>query len=129
MRGRYHIARRLRTPRKPAPAAGTGAILQKSGGCLMCLVLVLRHVAECSDMNVAPLIRSATEAPSLRTFLAELSEEEVLRISEPMELDFLPTALVLELEKQRRTPVVMIEHPVGFDMPVVANLFASRDRI
>ena len=46
-----------------------------------------------------------------------------------MELDYLPTALVLELEKRRRTPVVMIERPKGFDCPVVANLFASRDRI
>jgi 2,5-furandicarboxylate decarboxylase 1 len=80
-------------------------------------------------MNVAPLARPSVEAPSLRTFLAELPDEEVLRISEPMELDFLPTALILELEKRRRTPVVLIERPVGFDMPVVANLFASRDRI
>ena len=41
----------------------------------------------------------------------------------------MPTALVLELEKRRRTPVVMIERPKGFACPVVANLFASRDRI
>lgn len=46
-----------------------------------------------------------------------------------MELDFLPTALVLELEKRRRTPVVVIERPKGFDIPVVTNLFASRERI
>src|SRR5580692_5029464 len=69
------------------------------------------------------------QSPSLRSFLAELPEDEILRISEPMELDFLPTALVLELEKRRRTPVVMIERPKGFDVPVVANLFASRARI
>jgi len=74
--------------------------------------------------------RSAADAPpSLRTFLAGLPEDEILRISEPLDLDYLPTALILELEKQRRTPVVMIEHPNGFDGPVVANLFASRDRI
>jgi len=69
------------------------------------------------------------QSPSLRSFLAELPEDEILRISEPMELDFLPTALVLELEKRRRTPVVVIERPKGFDIPVVANLFASRERI
>jgi UbiD family decarboxylase len=69
------------------------------------------------------------QSPSLRSFLAELPEDEVLRISEPMELDFLPTALVLELEKRRRTPVVVIERPKGFDIPVVTNLFASRERI
>ena len=80
-------------------------------------------------MNVAPLARPTIESPSLRTFLAELPQDEILRIDEPLALDFLPTALVLELEKQRRTPVVLINRPVGFDMPVVTNLFASRDRI
>jgi 2,5-furandicarboxylate decarboxylase 1 len=68
-------------------------------------------------------------SPSLRSFLAELPEEDILRIAEPMELDYLPTALILELEKRRRTPVVMVEQPIGFDTPVVANLFASRARI
>src|ERR1700716_4480926 len=87
--------------------------------------------SESSEMHVSRLVdRSAvTQSPSLRTFLAELPEEDILRISEPTELDYLPTALVLELEKRRRTPVVMIERPRGFDCPVVANLFASRDRI
>jgi 2,5-furandicarboxylate decarboxylase 1 len=74
--------------------------------------------------------RSAdTQSPSLRTFLAKLPEDDIFRIPEPIELDFLPTALILELEKRRRTPVVMIERPKGFDVPVVANLFASRARI
>src|SRR5262245_46151831 len=74
--------------------------------------------------------RSSTgQSPSLRSFLAELPEDDILRISEPMELDYLPTALVLELEKRRRTPVVIIERPNGFDTAIVTNLFASRDRI
>jgi len=68
-------------------------------------------------------------SPSLRSFLAELPEDDILRIAEPMELDYLPTALILELEKQRRTPVVIVEQPIGFGTPVVANLFASRARI
>jgi UbiD family decarboxylase len=72
---------------------------------------------------------AAAQSPSLRTFLAELPEDDILRISEPTDLDFRPTALILELEMHRRTPVVMIERPKGFDCPVVANLFASRDRI
>jgi UbiD family decarboxylase len=74
--------------------------------------------------------RSAgAQSPSLRSFLAGLADNDILRISEPMELDYLPTALILELEKRRRTPVVMIERPIGFDTPIVANLFASRERI
>jgi 2,5-furandicarboxylate decarboxylase 1 len=81
-------------------------------------------------MNVSTLqLQAATGAPSLRTFLAQLPEEDVLRVSEPIDLDFLPTALVLELEKQRRSPVVVIERPKGFEVPVVTNLFASRDRV
>jgi UbiD family decarboxylase len=71
----------------------------------------------------------STRSPSLRSFLAQLPESEVLRFTEPLELDFLPTALVLDLEKRRQSPVIMIERPIGFDMPVVTNLFASRDRI
>lgn len=69
-----------------------------------------------------------TGAPSLRTFLAALPEDEILRVSDPVDLDFLPTALVLELEKRQRAPVVIIERPNGFSGPIVTNLFASRDR-
>jgi UbiD family decarboxylase len=76
-----------------------------------------------------PWTGALMQSPSLRSFLAELPEEDILRIAEPMELDYLPTALVLELEKHRRTPVVIVEHPIGFDTAVVANLFASRARI
>ncbi len=66
---------------------------------------------------------------SLRQFLDSLPEEDVLRIDEPTALDYVPTALVLELEKRQQFPVVTIEKPLGFDMPVVANLFGSRERI
>ena len=66
---------------------------------------------------------------SLRGFLAGLPREEFLTLSEPTELDFLPTALILELEKKGESPVVVIDRPVGFDVPVVTNLFASRERI
>lgn len=67
--------------------------------------------------------------PSLRTFLNDLSDDEVLRIREPVELDYLATALVLELEEQQQFPVIQIDQPQNFDMPVVANLFATRERI
>jgi UbiD family decarboxylase len=70
-----------------------------------------------------------TQSPSLRSFLAALPEEEVLRITDPIDLDFLPTALVLELEKRHQDPVVIIERPKDCSFPVVTNLFASRDRI
>ncbi len=69
---------------------------------------------------------------SLRGFLDALPTEEVLRIAEPIELDYRPTALVLALERQRRFPVVMLERPTiagAATVPVVANLFADRGRI
>jgi hypothetical protein len=45
-------------------------------------------------------------AASLRTFLDGLPSDEVLHISDEIDLDYFPTALVLELEKKKRFPVV-----------------------
>jgi 2,5-furandicarboxylate decarboxylase 1 len=69
------------------------------------------------------------ESQSLRSYLDSLPTEDIVRISDPIDIDYHPTALVLEFENRRQTPVVMMDRPVGFDMPVVTNLFASRDRI
>jgi UbiD family decarboxylase len=66
---------------------------------------------------------------SLRNFLEQLPAEDILRISEPVDLDYFPSALALELDKRKKFPVIWIERPIGFDMPVVANLFADRSRI
>ena len=66
--------------------------------------------------------------PSLADFLKQLDPNEVLEIVEPTDLDYLPTALVLEMEKRQRAPVIWLEQPKGFDMPVVSNLFADRGR-
>jgi hypothetical protein len=52
---------------------------------------------------------AAAQSPSLRPSV-ELPKRHPA-ISDPTELDYLPTALILELEKRRRTPVVMIERP------------------
>lgn len=65
---------------------------------------------------------------SLRSFLDTLPPEDILRVAEPMQLDYKPTALVLELERQRRSPVVMLER-TEHGVPVVANLFGDRGRI
>ena len=66
---------------------------------------------------------------SLSSFLDQLSRDEILRINEPVDLDYFPTALTLELDKRKCFPVLYLDHPVGFDIPVVANLFADRGRI
>jgi UbiD family decarboxylase len=67
--------------------------------------------------------------PNLKDFIEALPDSEKLVISEPINLDFIPTSLVLELEAQKRFPVVVIERPEGFDVPVVTNLFSDRNRI
>jgi UbiD family decarboxylase len=69
------------------------------------------------------------ERPSLRSFLAKLPRSDVFRVAGDVDLDFQPTALVLELERRGESPVVVIDRALGFDVPVVANLFASRARI
>lgn len=56
--------------------------------------------------------------PSLADFLKQLDPKEVLEIVEPTDLDYFPTALVLELEKRQRSPVIWLVQPKGFDMPV-----------
>ena len=66
---------------------------------------------------------------SLRGFLASCQPHEILRIPGATNVDYGPTALVLELEARGRAPIVLIENPTGFDMPVVSNLFGCRERI
>ena len=66
---------------------------------------------------------------SLRTFLDTLPPNEILHIAEPTSLDYNPTALVLELERQNRFPVVQFDNPLDTKTPVIANLFADRGRI
>jgi UbiD family decarboxylase len=66
---------------------------------------------------------------SLRAYLETLPEKELLRVREPVALDYTKTALVLELEKRQRFPVVLFERPQGSDAPVVVNIFSDRARI
>jgi 2,5-furandicarboxylate decarboxylase 1 len=70
----------------------------------------------------------STPEPSLRTFLDALPAGELLRVDSIDELDHAKTALVLELDARKRHPVVRFDRPSG-GVPVVANLFADRERI
>jgi len=51
---------------------------------------------------------------------------EVVRVTEPVTLDYDVMALVLEYERRRRWPILMFEKVAGADMPIVANVVASR---
>ena len=64
---------------------------------------------------------------SLQEFIDSLPAEDVFRIKSP--IDFVPTAVVMELEKQGRSPVIIVEPQDASAMPVVINLFGDRGRI
>lgn len=53
----------------------------------------------------------------------------LVRVDAPVPIDFVMPELVMELERRRQYPVVKFEAVDGYDMPVVSNLFATRDRI
>lgn len=67
-----------------------------------------------------------------RSFLRQYEDrfpEDVLRIEQRISREYDSTALVLELERRRRFPVVVFEHVEGSEFPVVANTLATRQRL
>lgn len=53
--------------------------------------------------------------------------ERVLTIADEVPLDYTSTALALELARRERQPVLWFERVAGYDIPLVANLFAARE--
>jgi UbiD family decarboxylase len=51
---------------------------------------------------------------------------EVLRITEPVDLEYDVQAVALDLERRRRFPVLVFERVRGHQTPIVANVMASR---
>ncbi len=67
----------------------------------------------------------------LREFLAAFEAAhpgEVLRIADPIDLDYDATAIALELEKRGRSPILWFENVRGSRFPVVMNLYGRRER-
>src|SRR5271170_3302816 len=66
---------------------------------------------------------------SLRGFLQMVEAEfpeELLRISQPVDTRFDMTAIVYELERSGRSPVVVFQNPAGSGIPVVTNVAGNR---
>src|SRR5690242_16715779 len=66
---------------------------------------------------------------SLRGFLHMVEAEypdELLRIKQPVEQRLDMTAIVFELERAGKNPVVVLEKLNGFDIPVITNVAANR---
>jgi UbiD family decarboxylase len=65
----------------------------------------------------------------LRSFVAAYEAAfpgEVVRVTEPVSTDFDVMALVLEYERRRRFPILLLERVQGSDIPIVCNVVASR---
>jgi 2,5-furandicarboxylate decarboxylase 1 len=68
---------------------------------------------------------------TLRSFLDRVAADDplsLLRIKTPVNLDYDATALVMEMEKLGRAPVVWLDKVGASPFPVVVNLFGSRRR-
>ena len=65
----------------------------------------------------------------LRSFVDEFGRrfpDGVVRVAEPVGLEFDVQAIALELERRRRFPIVVYENVSGHTMPIVSNVMASR---
>src|SRR6266545_4585667 len=65
----------------------------------------------------------------LRSFIAELESkhpEEVARVSKAISPRYEITALLTQLEKRKRFPLLFCENVEGSDAPVIINVQASR---
>jgi UbiD family decarboxylase len=65
----------------------------------------------------------------VREFVSAYGEAfpgEVIRVTEPVSLDYDVMAVVLEYERRRRWPILLFERVQGSDIPIVANVVASR---
>jgi 2,5-furandicarboxylate decarboxylase 1 len=65
----------------------------------------------------------------LRSFVAAYAEThpaEVVRVAEPVSIEHDVMAVVLEYERRRRYPLLLFEAVRGYDIPIVANVVASR---
>ncbi|MGH7278500.1 MAG: UbiD family decarboxylase domain-containing protein, partial [Candidatus Rokuibacteriota bacterium] len=51
---------------------------------------------------------------------------EVVRVAEPVSIEYDVMAVVLEYERRRRYPILLFERVTGHDIPIVCNVVASR---
>ena len=65
----------------------------------------------------------------LRSFVegyARTYPDEFVPVSQAINLEFDIQAVVLELQHRRRFPILLFEHVVGHEIPVICNVMASR---
>src|SRR6202040_2577135 len=92
-----------------------------------------RYAGHASDHpSGAPMLSVASNAvtQTLRGFLSMVEArypDELLRILRPVDTRFDMTAVVFELERAGKSPVVIFENPAADGMPVVTNVAGNRN--
>ncbi len=74
--------------------------------------------------------QSELDKQGLRGFLDFVETHhpyQLLRIKEPVKTEYEMTAIVFELERAGRNPVVVFDNVVGHDIPVVTNIAGNRE--
>ena len=69
---------------------------------------------------------------SLRGFLETIEarfSQQLRRVCEPVQPVYDATALVMALEQEPDCPILLLERVVGSDMPLVANVLATKGRL
>lgn len=65
----------------------------------------------------------------LRVFLEQLDKDgEICHVTEPVKREYEISTLMMELEKQRKYPVMWFDQVDGGDIPVVTNILGTKDR-
>lgn len=67
----------------------------------------------------------------LRHFLRQYEAEHparVVRIADPVAMDYDCTAVAFEMERRRQSPLLIFENVKGSRFPVLMNLYSARDR-
>ena len=65
----------------------------------------------------------------LRSFVREFEDrfpEDVIRVSEPVDLEYDIMALVLEYERRKQFPILFFDNVRGHEVPIICNLVAGR---
>ena len=65
----------------------------------------------------------------LRSFVTQFQDAfpgEVIRVTEPISLEYDIQAILTELERRRRFPIVFFENIKGQNIPIICNVYASR---
>ena len=65
----------------------------------------------------------------LRSFVREFEDrfpEDVIRVSEPVGLEYDIMALVLEYERRKQFPILFFDNVRGHEIPIICNLVAGR---